>query len=301
MPREKVILVNVAGVRLIITATTTLVFEPQSQSSQRFIQAVLPRLSRDLPPHGHASDQGSHPWDAQHHAGDGNRSEDRDSPPTPFELDMIEGALLVATSKLDAELAGVYTKVQDVLSRLPAETTPINLEALRRTKSSLVELEGRAETLVQLLEEVLDDVDELRDFNLSSRPIREEKRRQRERERLERERDSRRQQETERAGRERGREEGAEGRVAYADGDYDGQYDGFSNVDDAIQELEDAEIEEQELEEVEDLLEYYLQRVASTQSEAERLLAGARDMEESISVSLSARRLAVVRLELMLR
>ena len=36
---------------------------------------------------------------------------------------------------------------------------------------------------------------------------------------------------------------------------------------------------------VEDLLDYYLQRAASTQTEAERLLAGARDLEESIGVS----------------
>ena len=52
-------------------------------------------------------------------------------------------------------------------------------------------------------------------------------------------------------------------------------------------------MEERELEETEDLLEYYLQRAANTQSEAERLLAGARDLEESIGVSLSARRFEV--------
>jgi hypothetical protein len=45
---------------------------------------------------------------------------------------------------------------------------------------------------------------------------------------------------------------------------------------------------------VEDLLEYYLQRASATQSEAERLLEGARDLEESIGVSLSARRCASV-------
>ena len=48
------------------------------------------------------------------------------------------------------------------------------------------------------------------------------------------------------------------------------------------------------------MLEYYLQRVATSQSEAEKLLSGARDLEESIGVSLSARRLSVIRLELML-
>ena len=36
-----------------------------------------------------------------------------------------------------------------------------------------------------------------------------------------------------------------------------------------------------------------MQRAATTQSEAERLLAGARDLEESIGVSLSARRFEV--------
>jgi hypothetical protein len=38
-----------------------------------------------------------------------------------------------------------------------------------------------------MLEELMDDEDELREMNLSSRPRREERRRQRERERLERE------------------------------------------------------------------------------------------------------------------
>ena len=59
-------------------------------------------------------------------------------------------------------------------------------------------------------------------------------------------------------------------------------------------------MEEREIEEAEDLLEYYLQRAATTQSEAERLLAGARDLEESIAVSLSARRFELNRLELTL-
>ena len=61
----------------------------------------------------------------------------------------------------------------------------------------------------------------------------------------------------------------------------------------ALEEMNEAEEEEREVEEVEDLLEYYLQRAAATQSEAERLLDGARDLEESIGVSLSARRFEV--------
>ena len=62
----------------------------------------------------------------------------------------------------------------------------------------------------------------------------------------------------------------------------------------------EAEEEEQELQEVEELLEFYLQRNTSIQTEAERLLAGARDLEESIGLALSARRFEVQRLELRL-
>lgn len=64
--------------------------------------------------------------------------------------------------------------------------------------------------------------------------------------------------------------------------------------------MEEAEQEEQEIEEVEDLLEFYLQRSTAIQTEAERLLAGARDLEESIGLALSARRFEVNRLELQL-
>ena len=70
--------------------------------------------------------------------------------------------------------------------------------------------------------------------------------------------------------------------------------------------LDEAEIEnileeaEEELEEVEDLIEYYLQRCTSIFSETQTLLVGMRDLEESISVVLSSRRFEVNRLELAL-
>ena len=73
----------------------------------------------------------------------------------------------------------------------------------------------------------------------------------------------------------------------------DGESEYETEAEAALEEMDDAEMEERELEETEDLLEYYLQRAAGTQSEAERLLAGARDLEESIGVSLSARRFEV--------
>lgn len=151
--------------------------------------------------------------------------------PQPFELEMIESALMVATGSLDSDLVKVSRQLQSVLAKLPLFINPKNLEELRKVKSLLVELESRADTLRrerrtavlswaaarcyrgllpgptgadtwltpflpaprslppsrELLEELLEDEEELREFNLSSRPKREEKQRQRERERLERE------------------------------------------------------------------------------------------------------------------
>jgi len=53
--------------------------------------------------------------------------------------------------------------------------------------------------------------------------------------------------------------------------------------------------------EVENLIEYFLQRAEVLHSEAERLLENMRDFEESLRVSLSARRLEINKLELMLQ
>jgi magnesium transporter len=68
----------------------------------------------------------------------------------------------------------------------------------------------------------------------------------------------------------------------------------LSRISTSPDDLEEAE------DEVENLLEYYLQRCETCHGEAERLLENTRDLEESISVSLSARRFEVNKLELML-
>ncbi len=84
-------------------------------------------------------------------------------------------------------MSAVLGRVQQLMSKLPLDISPVNLEELRRVKGTLVELEQKADTLRNMLEELMDDEDELRELNLSSRPRREERRRQREREKLERE------------------------------------------------------------------------------------------------------------------
>ncbi|KAL8227212.1 hypothetical protein R6Q57_017044 [Mikania cordata] len=63
----------------------------------------------------------------------------------------------------------------------------------------------------------------------------------------------------------------------------------------------DRQIAEEEEEEIEMLLENYLHRCESCHNQAERLLDSAREMEDSIAVNLSSRRLQVSRFELLLQ
>ncbi|KAH7616038.1 putative Magnesium transporter MRS2-A, chloroplastic [Nannochloris sp. 'desiccata'] len=385
--KEDCVLINIGGVRAVITADKCLLFEPASKSCGKFMELVLPKLQNSAAAararaQGYVS-SGSPALDSATMSMDGYSSNgdgfDSDGRVFPFELEILEGALIVATGKLEAELVAATRRVGAVLQKLPREITPVNLEELRRVKQLLVELESKAENLRDMLTELMDDEEEVIELNLSSRPKREEKRRQREIERLERE--------MERELTERGmmrlvdandsssnsisgssattttggaggqmqqpplqtfnsaasalaspplppntsisHDSSTEGDVSYvikpisvsnthAAGNYtstsntgngtggttttnnNNEDDNIPQAQDALDEMQDKEEEERELEEVEDLLEYYLQRAATTQSEAERLLAGARDLEESIGVSLSARRFEVNRLELML-
>ena len=52
-----------------------------------------------------------------------------------------------AAGRLDAETLGVTKRVQKLLSKLPRDINPVNLEELRRVKSALVELENKADTV----------------------------------------------------------------------------------------------------------------------------------------------------------
>ncbi|XP_065050738.1 magnesium transporter MRS2-11, chloroplastic-like isoform X2 [Musa acuminata AAA Group] len=63
----------------------------------------------------------------------------------------------------------------------------------------------------------------------------------------------------------------------------------------------DKQTAEEEEEEIEMLLENYLQRCESCHGQAERLLDSAKEMEDSIAVNLSSRRLEVSRVELLLQ
>jgi len=382
--KENCILINTCGVRAIIDAEKVILFESDSFWSRRFQELVIPGLQaaaeraaveqrarrrRDKSSSkggGRKRGDGGGAGGPEAYLSNGSNGDygDEDSRQLPFELQMVEGALLVATGRLDDEMDIASRKVQSTLQKLPKEITPLNLEELRKVKQILVQLESRAEALRDMLEELMDDEDELIELNLSSRPVREERRRQRERERLEREAtatltkilkdpennnnsssnnsdglnnnststnsstvvdnnvvyqfsgstsiSSPDRQQLASSLSSSSQVDGTDNSSSTSNGPSSSsssqpqsataylEEDAQENYQDALEEMEDEDAEEEEMEEIEDLLEYYLQRAATTQSTAERLLADARDLEESIGVSLSARRFEVNRLELLL-
>eukprot|EP00210_Caulerpa_lentillifera_P009143 g8717.t1 len=257
--KDSAFLVSLFGVRCFVTQDQLLLFDPEAPPAKKFLKFITPRLRTAA---------GSNLIKRL-------QLETDNGPPlqqmvVPFELEVLEGVLTVASSQLDADLRGLTREASEVLSAAPTEVNPLNLEQIRKTKQACVELESKAESIREMLEEILDDEEELIRLNLSNRPRREDRIRERERRRLK-------------------CEKLESNRVS-----------SYQPTEDALADMEDEEEAEKEIEEIEDMLEYYMQRSATVESETERILAGARDLEESIGVSLSARRFEVNRLELML-
>lgn len=276
--RDNVLLLNVGGVRAIVTKGEMFIFEPWSDAGQAFLQKFRDRLeakradgeaSGELPYRTlgtvemEATASSSSIRDEGTTSSSNHQKTRVDSPSyvttpsaswqnaneviaasntfqldVPFELDAVEAALIVATQKLEEMMITSSQRLGDMMSSMPSQS--------KITADRLEELRRVKQVLLQLdaqagalRQTLLDLLDD---------------------------------------------DEDVRGMVFI---DTATNEDG-KEMDDAIEE------------EVENLIEYYLQRHETCHSEAERLLSGARDLEESLSVSLSSRRYEVTRMELTL-
>lgn len=220
--REQAILLNLGSLRAIAMKDNVLVFDHRSEGGQAFLNFLLPRL---------------------------NPKNINGAPTMPFELEVVEAALISRTQRLERKLMEVEPRVAALLEVLPNRLTAHILEELRLSKQALVELASRAGALRQMLLELLEDPDEIRRMTIIGRSC------------------------------------------IIRKGDH--------SVECSIS--LDKQIAEEEAEEIEMLLENYLQRCESCHGQAERLLDSAKEMEDSIAVNLSSRRLEVSRLELLLQ
>jgi hypothetical protein len=139
--KDNVLLVQLAGVRLIITAQTALVLDPHCDSARQFLSEIIPKLQVS------AGQRLMQEFATQGDSRSSKRATGDDGAPAhiPFELDVLEIALHVAVAKLDVELERAQQRVQACLERLPRDITPQNLDDLRRAKTLLVELESKSD------------------------------------------------------------------------------------------------------------------------------------------------------------
>ncbi|KAJ9178010.1 hypothetical protein P3X46_009930 [Hevea brasiliensis] len=220
--REHAILLNLGSLRAIAMQERVLIFDYNCKGGKAFIDTLLPRL---------------------------NPRNINGGPCMPFELEVVEAALLSRVQRLEQRLMTIEPRVQALLEVLPNKLTADILEELRISKQTLVELGSRAGALRQMLLDLLEDPHEIRRICIMGRNCTLVK--------------------------------------------------GNNSVECSVP-LE-KQIAEEEEEEIEMLLENYLQRCESCHGQAERLLDSAKEMEDSIAVNLSSRRLEVSRVELLLQ
>ena len=278
--REQCMLINLGGVKGIVTREGMIVFEPDSRPVARFLQLLQPSFEKERlqGPDGEATgaavgssgdfDGGLPSLEVGEHA--------------PFQMECVEAALKFRCEQLEARLERASGRAVKLLQKLPQSINPENLEELRRLKTTLVTLESLSDTMQELLEELLDDDDEIveiaRFFDVVGP--------------------------TEGLGAPTGPSTDSAlvpgspevthvqaAAASAAEAGLEGQFSTW---------MEGPTAGEREVDLIEDLFEYYYQRCAVNFTEAERLLAGMRDLEESISVVLSSRRYEVNRLELIL-
>ncbi|KAF5751587.1 magnesium transporter MRS2-11 chloroplastic [Tripterygium wilfordii] len=220
--REHAILLNLGSLRAIAMQEHVLIFDYNCKGGKAFMDTLLPRL---------------------------NPKNINGAPCMPFELEVVEAALLSRVQRLEQRLMDLEPRVQRLLEVLPNRLTADILEQLRISKQHLVELGSRAGALRQMLLDLLEDPHEIRRICIMGRNCTLKK--------------------------------------------------GNDDLECSVP-LE-KQIAEEEEEEIEMLLENYLQRCESCHGQAERLLDSAKEMEDSIAVNLSSRRLEVSRVELLLQ
>ncbi|XWS71533.1 hypothetical protein CRYUN_Cryun03dG0146100 [Craigia yunnanensis] len=218
--RERAILLNLGSLQAIAMRDCVLIFDYNRKGRKAFMDTLLPRLNNMIG--GHCM---------------------------PFELEVVEAALLSRIQHLEQRLMDLEPRVQALLEVLPNKLTGNILEQLRISKQTLVELGSRAGALRQMLLDLLEDPHEIRRICIIGRNCT----------------------------LKRGNDE--------------------MECSVTLEKL----IAEEEEEEIEMLLENYLQRCESCHGQAERLLDSAKEMEDSIAVNLSSRRLEVSRVELLLQ
>ncbi|KAA3455522.1 magnesium transporter MRS2-11, chloroplastic-like isoform X1 [Gossypium australe] len=131
--REHAILLNLGSLRAMAMKDRVLIFNYNSKGGKAFTDTLLPRLNNM-----------------------------NGAQCMPFELEVVEAALLSWIQRWERKLMNLEPRVQALLKMFPNKLTGDILEQLRISKQTLVELGSKAGALRQMLLDLLEDQDEIR-------------------------------------------------------------------------------------------------------------------------------------------
>ncbi|WCJ21633.1 Magnesium transporter MRS2-2 [Euphorbia peplus] len=161
--RDRAIVLNLEHIKAIITAEEVLLRDPLDDN----VIPIVEELQRRLPLVYSTSQV--HEDDEHPEAGkDVETGEDNEF---PFEFRALEVALEAICSYLDARTRELETDAYPALDELTSKISSLNLDRVRKLKSSMTRLTNRVQKVRDELEQLLDDDDDMADLYLSRKLV----------------------------------------------------------------------------------------------------------------------------------
>ncbi|KAL1550164.1 Magnesium transporter MRS2-I [Salvia divinorum] len=157
--RDTAIILNLEHIKAIITTDEVLLRDPLDDN----VAPIVEELQRRLPL-GTGRGEGEEEELLEARSGEVDSYEVTDF---PFEFRALEVALEGVCSSLDAQTRELEISAYPALDELTAKTNSINLDRVRKIKSSMTRLTSRVQKVRDELEQLLDDDDDMADLYLS--------------------------------------------------------------------------------------------------------------------------------------
>ncbi|XP_065861025.1 magnesium transporter MRS2-I-like [Euphorbia lathyris] len=162
--RERAIVLNLEHIKAIITAEEVLLRDPLDDN----VIPIVEELQRRLPLVYSTSQVQA---DEDENPGAGKDVETGEENEFPFEFRALEVALEAICSYLDARTRELETDAYPALDELTSKISSLNLDRVRKLKSSMTRLTNRVQKVRDELEQLLDDDDDMADLYLSRKLV----------------------------------------------------------------------------------------------------------------------------------
>ncbi|CAN6241744.1 unnamed protein product [Urochloa humidicola] len=162
--RDRAVVVNLDGVRAVITAAEVLVPAPSDPAVAPLVAELRSRLAAPPPPPSHEAGGGAGKDDGQGASGGGGKVA-----ALPFEFRALEVCLEFACKSLEQEMCTLEKEAYPALDELSSNVSTLNLERVRQIKMRLVAISGRVQKVRDELEHLLDDDVDMAAMHLSEK------------------------------------------------------------------------------------------------------------------------------------